>query len=272
MEPYKPNKPFIQMKLEGSLLDRMVEAGIPFSRALQYFRDNPEGSALETLKTAAEDVVPFYGNYRNGGSPIDYLTEAALMFSPVKGHRMKVRTMPDGTPNLKDLGAWYDSKLGQLDRVEGEIMRRDPNTGVEALNEELARKEHDYKFHEELFNSPETRKYYGYSEDPFSLQALKGSLTDIGKEIMDLRTKRDLKALDALDYNGMTHKDYVDKFGTMLEDDDRMPYIDRQIRNEYGKDMTVDEINTLLQRAWNEGGGRSPNQLKEMYKDIINDK
>lgn len=47
MEPYKPNKPFISMKLDGSLLDRMVEAGIPFSRALQYFRDNPEGSALE---------------------------------------------------------------------------------------------------------------------------------------------------------------------------------------------------------------------------------
>ncbi|MBO6194702.1 MAG: hypothetical protein J6O00_11230 [Clostridiales bacterium] len=82
MEPYNNNKPFIQMKLDGSLLDRLVEAGIPLTRALQYFRDNPEGSALETLKTAAEDRIPFYGNYRNGGDWSDYVKEAALMFMP----------------------------------------------------------------------------------------------------------------------------------------------------------------------------------------------
>ena len=85
MEPYNPNKPFVQMKLDGSLLDRMVEAGIPLTRALQYFRDNPEGSAFETLKTAAEDVVPFYGNYRNGGGLSDYAKEAVLMATPMKG-------------------------------------------------------------------------------------------------------------------------------------------------------------------------------------------
>lgn len=96
MEPYNQNKPFISMKLDGSLLDRLVEAGIPLTRALQYFRDNPEGSAMETLKTAAEDRVPFYGSYRNGGGPIDYLTEAALMFSPspIKGYR-NVTFKPD---------------------------------------------------------------------------------------------------------------------------------------------------------------------------------
>ena len=272
MEPYKPNKPTVSFENDGNLIERLFEAGIPFTRAIKYFRDNPEGSAIETVKTAAEDAVPFYGSYRNGGGPIDYLIEAALMFSPVKGHRMKVRTMPDGTPNLKDLGAWYDGKLSQLDRVEREIIRRDPNMDVEGLNEEIARKEFDYNFNEELLNSPERRKYYGFPDYPWSLQKLKGELSDIGKELMDLRAKRDQKALDILDYNGMTHKDYIDKFGTMLEDDDRMPYIDRQIRKEYGKGLTVDEINTLLQRAWNEGGGRSPKELKEMYKDIINDK
>ena len=87
MEPYKPNEPFIKLKLNGSLLDRMVEAGIPFSRALQYFRDNPEGSAFETLKTAAEDVVPFYGNYRNGGDWSDYAKEAVMLAAPMKGKR-----------------------------------------------------------------------------------------------------------------------------------------------------------------------------------------
>jgi len=97
MEPYNPNKSFISMKLDGSLLDRMVEAGIPFSRALQYFHNNPEGSALETVKLAAEDVVPFYGNYRNDGDWSDYAKEAALMFMPwqIKAYRKPSTFKPD---------------------------------------------------------------------------------------------------------------------------------------------------------------------------------
>lgn len=104
MEPYRPNEPFIKMKLNGSLLDRMVEAGIPLTRALQYFRDNPEGSALETLKLAAEDVVPFYGNYRNNGGWSDYAKEAVMLaapmprggrYSPITGRDGKVRYVAD---------------------------------------------------------------------------------------------------------------------------------------------------------------------------------
>lgn len=96
MEPYNQNKPFIQMKLDGSLLDRLVEAGIPLTRALQYFSDNPEGSAMETARLVTEDRVPFYGNYRNGGDWSDYAKEAALMFSPspIKGYR-NVTFKPD---------------------------------------------------------------------------------------------------------------------------------------------------------------------------------
>ena len=111
MEPYNPNKPFISMKLDGSLLDRMVEAGIPFSRALQYFRDNPEGSAFETLKTAAEDVVPFYGNYRNGGDLSDYAKEAVMLAMPTpKGGRMVV---PDVTETRM-----FNDKLKQIAATE----------------------------------------------------------------------------------------------------------------------------------------------------------
>lgn len=97
MEPYNQNLPFVRLANDGkSLLDRMVEAGIPLTRALQYFRDNPDGSVLETIKLAAEDVVPFYGNYRNGGDWSDYAKEAALMFSPrpIKGYR-NVTYKPD---------------------------------------------------------------------------------------------------------------------------------------------------------------------------------
>lgn len=105
MEPYRPNEPFIKLKLDGSLLDRMVEMGIPLTRAIQYFRDNPEGSALETFKLAAEDVVPFYGNYRNGGDLSDYAKEAAMLGIPMpyvkypKGHPKAGEAIPN---NLKE--------------------------------------------------------------------------------------------------------------------------------------------------------------------------
>lgn len=113
MEPYNPNLPFISIANDGkTVLDRMVEAGIPFTRALQYFRNNPEGSALETLKLAAEDVIPFYGNYRNDGDVSDYAKEAVLMFTPVKGGgRKKLNVTKEGPFNeLKD---WADYKVNQ---------------------------------------------------------------------------------------------------------------------------------------------------------------
>lgn len=78
MEPYREDKPFIRIDTETSLLDRLLQAGIPFTRALKYYRDNPEGSALETLKLAAEDVVPFYGTYRNDGDISNYLRKLLL--------------------------------------------------------------------------------------------------------------------------------------------------------------------------------------------------
>lgn len=111
MEPYNQHLPFIRLANNGkSIIDMMVEAGIPFSRALRYFRDNPEGNAFETLKTAAEDVVPFYGNYRHGGDLSDYAKEAVLLAAPVpkkrgwvqvdneatKAFNNKLREMADG--------------------------------------------------------------------------------------------------------------------------------------------------------------------------------
>lgn len=120
MEPYRPNEPFIKMKLNGSLLDRMVEAGIPLTRALQYFRDNPEGSALETLKLAAEDVVPFYGNYRNNGDLSDYAKEAIMLGMPVPG--------PKGTRTVNTPGGRIDlhlnSRIPDLDAVRNAEFNR----------------------------------------------------------------------------------------------------------------------------------------------------
>lgn len=126
MEPYRPNEPFIKMKLNGSLLDRMIESGIPLTRALQYFRDNPEGSALETLKLAAEDVVPFYGNYRNNGDWSDYAKEAVMLaapmpkggkYSPITGRDGKVRYIADEIikPDVEKNLEFIDKSYPQLE-------------------------------------------------------------------------------------------------------------------------------------------------------------
>lgn len=101
MEPYREDKPFIRIDTETSLLDRLLQAGIPFTRALKYYRDNPEGSALETLKLAAEDVVPFYGTYRNDGDISDYAKEAVMLGVPMPyiKHPVTGKPIPN---NLKE--------------------------------------------------------------------------------------------------------------------------------------------------------------------------
>lgn len=179
MEPYNQNLPFIRIANDGkSLLDRMVEAGIPFTRALQYFRDNPEGSALETAKLAAEDVIPFYGNYRNGGGPLDYAKEAALMFMPMKGGRKKVNVTKEGPFNeLKD---WADYKVNQYN----EFLQNNPNERLRAAQaekdyaESMLRKypefsnkiqrmmpELEQKVNEAAIEALDASPYYGIVED-----------------------------------------------------------------------------------------------------------
>jgi hypothetical protein len=71
----KDSRPFSQ---------RLLESGLPFSRALANYMD-PDGDAIETLKLAAEDVLPFYSNIRNNGTPKDYITEAVLLGIPMHG-------------------------------------------------------------------------------------------------------------------------------------------------------------------------------------------
>lgn len=117
LKPYDPNKPKISINKEG-WLDRMVEAGIPLSRALKYFHENPDGQATKFISLAAEDLVPFYGNYRNGGDLGDYVTEAVLMAAPMprgSGKRYKVNTDVNGVPDFNDLQKWGKDKASQYD-------------------------------------------------------------------------------------------------------------------------------------------------------------
>lgn len=93
LKPYDPNKPVVSFENDGNLIERLFKDVIPFSRALKYFHENPEGSAIETAKLAAEDAVPFYGSYRNGGDWSDYVKEALLMAMPMRAGKAAERSV-----------------------------------------------------------------------------------------------------------------------------------------------------------------------------------
>lgn len=92
LKPYDPNKPKIGINKEG-WLDRMVEAGIPLSRALKYFHENPDGQATKFISLAAEDLVPFYSNIINNGDATDYVTEAIMLGMPMPGPKSSKKVM-----------------------------------------------------------------------------------------------------------------------------------------------------------------------------------
>lgn len=230
MEPYNPNKPFISMKLDGSLLDRMVEAGIPLTRALQYFRDNPEGSALETIKLAAEDVVPFYGNYRNGGSLSDYAKEAAMLAMPMKGGRKKVNVTKEGPFNeLKD---WADYKVDQYNK----FLQNNPNERLRA-----AQAEKDYA-------ETMLRKYRKYPEFADNIQSKMPALEQKVNEAA-------IEALDASPYYGI-----VEDWGRIPEGTHgRIPagevggarYVYNRLVEEYGPELGTYYYHKLYDADYN---------------------
>jgi len=82
--PYDPSKPRISVNLPSKeeLIASILDL-IPGYRALQYFRDNPESPATETLKLAAEDIVPFYAAAKNGADAEDFLKELAMAAVPI---------------------------------------------------------------------------------------------------------------------------------------------------------------------------------------------
>lgn len=113
MEPYREDRPIIYIdkdKIKQNILETILS--LPGARALKNFHDNPEGSALETLKLAAEDVVPFYGTYRNGGDWSDYAKEAAIFGIPMpytrfpKGHPRAGEVIPNNLEESMKPATW----------------------------------------------------------------------------------------------------------------------------------------------------------------------
>lgn len=79
MEPYNPEKSWLEFKFNKEQAKEQLKQTIPGLRALMYMHDNPESSALETLDLAAEDFVPFYSAIKYGADPSDFAKEAMLL-------------------------------------------------------------------------------------------------------------------------------------------------------------------------------------------------
>ena len=240
MEPYNPNKPFVQMKLEGNLLDRLAEAGIPLTRALKYFRDNPEGPASETLNLVTDETVPFKWQLRTGNAtPASLAEEAVLWFTPAKGGgRRAVRVDKHGKPDMNDLGMWYGDKYNQLGRVERKIADRDPSTAVEYLENELNIQERNIDGWTEALNDPNISK--------FKRKDIEERLQSCINEAAEIRNRLNEATLNILDYKGMTLDDFHNKYGSGLYDDISEKYIDKKLADEYGQS----NVDDYKRQAW----------------------
>lgn len=87
MEPYNPNKSFIQFRLNPDAIKEELISFIPYNRTLRHIYNNPEGDIRETAKVAMSET-PVLGSLL-AGEPTDAVKEAFLMGLPGKrGTRM----------------------------------------------------------------------------------------------------------------------------------------------------------------------------------------
>lgn len=131
MEPYNPNRPTVSWKEapkdKSELLDRLQEAGVPFTAALKYFYDNPEGPASETLNIATDETVPFKWQLRTGNAtPASLAEEAVLLAAPVPKKRGWVQVDNEATKA-------FNNKLREM--AEGPLPRGARNAVRDELRE-----------------------------------------------------------------------------------------------------------------------------------------
>ena len=240
MEPYNPNKSFISMKLDGSLLDKMVEAGIPLTRALQYFRDNPEGPASETLNLATDEMVPFKYQIRSGqATPASLAEEAVLMFKPIRGgNRRTVRVDKKGIPNREDLREYAESKREQLNRLAETVDEHNHNPiqlaeqykyDLDEMNKFVNSYESKLKAVNKILSDPE----FGNSEYALNL---KNDLNQRYKEMLPRKLELENKYNEAVinSLNGediRTYRDIVNEMAPGFVPDD---FLRQKFINEYG--------------------------------------
>lgn len=83
MEPYNPNKSFIQFRLNPDAIKEELISFVPYNRTLRHIYNNPEGDIRETAEVAASET-PILGSIL-AGEPTNAVKEAFIMGIPMKG-------------------------------------------------------------------------------------------------------------------------------------------------------------------------------------------
>lgn len=276
MEPYNKKEPFIKMKLNGSLLDRLVEAGIPLTRVLQYFRDNPEGPVSETAKLVAEETVPFYYNYRNNGDLSDYAKEAALMFAPIRGHkygkpvrdsRRAVAVDEAGRPNIDDLMEWGKAKHDQYYPLQNDALRRDRSRrsveyydeAISDINELINHKRKQINGFKNIINNSDELPQIK-EELARDIPKLEDDITKAIERRNNIDKERFQLILDRVDGEPFNYSKAMENLGgpwTEYGNPRRANnYLAKKLINEYGEEAARQYYNEMHNRAF--GSGKYP--------------
>lgn len=122
MEPYNPEKSWLEFKFNKEQAKEQLKQTIPGLRALMHMYENPESNALETLDLVAEDFVPFYSAIKYGAEPSDFAKEAFLMGLPVRSrsNASKVKNEINKNPNREYFNyngdLYYKAKIRNRDK------------------------------------------------------------------------------------------------------------------------------------------------------------
>lgn len=193
MEPYNPNKPFLEFKFDKEKAKDELRNTIPGLRALEYYHQNPDSSITNSLDILAEDFVPFYATSKYGGKPSDYAKEAFLLGLPMKspnGARSRVR-IADGSSLINEITAHPRRKYYNIDNEvvaykSGNKYRSVPNDivmkpldGVKPYNDYLKAID-DVKESEYLINqyNPINDLYYEISDKQSGINSAKEFLSN----------------------------------------------------------------------------------------------
>lgn len=151
LNPYNPSEPFIKAKLEGHFIDRLLNTmedfHVPFTQALKYFHNEPEGTAGHFLSLLLDDIIPFKYTIQNDGDWSDYAKEAVMLAAPMKGKR-EYKVDPKRTAEFQTLvdNKWREPNL-----------TAEQDAALEALSEHGYRRPREYGYYKR--NWPEFEPY-----------------------------------------------------------------------------------------------------------------
>lgn len=206
MEPYNKNKPTVSWKGTPTnlteLIDRLNEAGIPFTTALKYFANNPEGNALETLNLATDEAVPFKWQLRTGNATPESLAEEAIMLA-----------MPGHTRTKQGRLEVDKKRTAEINKKFEELAKNDPNSLIRL-----------YKDNKPMsFDSYNTLRQMKSYPDNYGLKSELADLFDVWDDVIVSDTKSGSPKYSKVKEPFPTH---TYSRGIWSDDKPRMPHED----------------------------------------------